>query len=121
MIRRTHKYRAKQTVVDGHKFPSIAEAKRYCELKILQQAGEIRDLALQPRFPLYGATLEGERVDIRLGRMNRLACYVADFAYHDSTGKYRVEDVKGHDLPIAKLKRAIVKACHGVEVEVIKR
>lgn len=48
---KTHKYSAKSMEVDGHKFPSKREARRYQELVLLAKAGEIDDLELQPRFP----------------------------------------------------------------------
>lgn len=36
-----NKYGAKKTVVDGVTFDSKAEARRYQQLKLMQQAGEI--------------------------------------------------------------------------------
>lgn len=116
-----HKYFAKKCVVDGHKFPSKAEGLRYAQLAQLQRAGLIRELKLQPRFPLYSCDLAGQRVPIRIGKRNQIAAYVADFSYIDAAGKTHVEDVKGRDLPIGILKRAIVRACYGLDVEVIHR
>ncbi len=92
---RGHKYAAQKVTVDGHEFPSKAEADRYCQLKLLVRASTIRDLELQPKFPLLApnGTEIGE--------------YWADFAY---TERLRgidlevVEDVKGMVLPLYKLK-----------------
>jgi dsDNA-binding SOS-regulon protein len=64
------KYGAVRTEVDGISFASKKEARRYSELKLLERAGEIADLQLQPRFPL---TVNGVRV----------CTYVADFQYRD--------------------------------------
>lgn len=47
-----NKYRNKKTQVDMYVFDSIAESKRYKELALLQKAGEIQNLELQPRFLL---------------------------------------------------------------------
>jgi hypothetical protein len=47
-----NKYRARKTVVDGITFDSVAEGRRYGELKMMQAAGLIKDLQLQPRFLL---------------------------------------------------------------------
>ena len=44
------KYRAIKTVVDGITFDSKKEAKRYSELKIMEKAGIIATLRLQPEF-----------------------------------------------------------------------
>jgi hypothetical protein len=56
-----HKYRAISETVDGHKFPSKAEARRYRELKLLQAAGKIRGLELQPVFKLVSTPLSAMR------------------------------------------------------------
>lgn len=52
-FRKAPKYRAKPTVVDGFRFASQAEARRYKELLLLGQAGQVRNLELQPRFDLH--------------------------------------------------------------------
>jgi len=83
----THKYRAKATTVDGHRFASKAEARRWGELRQLLRAGKISDLELQPRFVLQEAF-------IRSGVKVRAVTYVADFEYFEN-GKRVVEDVKG--------------------------
>ena len=43
---------AKPTWLDGIRFSSKAEAKRYAELKLLQKAGEVMGLNVQPPFPI---------------------------------------------------------------------
>lgn len=45
---RRHKFGAVATVVDGHTFPSKAEARRYQELRLLEKAGQITKLRLRP-------------------------------------------------------------------------
>ncbi len=89
------KYNATRTTIDGITFASKAEARRYCELKLLQQAQEIHSLALQPKFELRA---EGGAV---VGR------YVADFWYEEygkRTGGVIAEDVKGMETPLFKWK-----------------
>ena len=44
---RRHKYSARPTEVDGIRFDSKAEARRYTELRTLEKAGEISHLELQ--------------------------------------------------------------------------
>ena len=103
--RRRNKFGAKKTVVDGITFDSQREAKRYSELKLLQRAGQISHLELQPAFKLS----VGDR-PVRFAS-GRQAVYRADFAYWD--GKKRVvEDAKGFRTAEYKLKRAIVEAMH---------
>ncbi len=84
-----NKYRARRVELDGYLFDSQAEARRYGELLLLERAGEIADLELQPEFVLL-EDFEHE------GRRVRGIRYRADFRYLDKTGRVIVEDVKGH-------------------------
>ena len=98
-MRNYSKYNAKKTNVDGIKFDSIREAERYCELKLLEKAKEIRDLELQPRFLLQ------DKFKDKSGTTHRKIEYVADFMYIDKCGKTIVEDVKGVLTDVYKLKK----------------
>lgn len=79
--------------VDGHRFPSKFEATRYADLKLLERAGQIADLRLQPRFPLV---VRGKKV----------GTYVGDFWYIEGRETV-VEDTKGVVLPLYRLKREL--------------
>ena len=108
-----HKYHAQPTVIDGIRFASKAEARRFRELKLLEQAGEIRELELQPRYPLYAPA--------RGGGQEKVGTYCGDFAYRQGPrGVLVVEDVKGMDLPLSKWKRKHVLLQYGIEVQVIR-
>lgn len=100
---RTSKYNAKKTEVDGYLFDSRAEARRYQELKILEQAGEITALELQPKFSVY---------------VNRqhICNYKADFRYLTRTGECVTEDVKGVKTAVYRLKKKLVEASYGIEI-----
>lgn len=95
------KYRAKKVEVDGIKFDSKREANRYCELKLLEKANEIRNLELQPRF-----LLQDKFVD-KHGKTHRKIEYVADFLYINKDDKAIVEDVKGVMTDVYKLKKKL--------------
>ncbi len=104
------KYRNKWTVVDGIKFQSQREAKRYSELKLMERMGGIFELVLQPRFPCI---VKGAKV----------CTYVADFEYF-AFGPDRIaptvrhiEDVKGVRTPIYKLKKKLVEALYDIVIE----
>ena len=85
------KYRAIKTTIDDIMFDSKAESRRYCELKLLEKAGEIKDLELQPKFVLQEAFTRKD------GKKFRPITYKADFRYYDLTAGHEViEDVKGH-------------------------
>ena len=98
---RYSKYNAKKTVVDGIEFDSIREADRYCELKLLEKAKEIRNLKLQPRFLLQ------DKFKDKQGNTHRKIEYVADFTYVDKDDKKIVEDVKGVLTDVYKLKKKL--------------
>jgi hypothetical protein len=80
------KYHAKPTVVEGIRFASQKEARRYTELRLLEAAGAITDLRLQVRYPLHTVTPSGE--------LAKVCEYRADFRYVEN-GAMVVEDCKG--------------------------
>jgi hypothetical protein len=112
MIARPNKYRAKRTTVYGIEFHSKAEARRYAELRVLEAAGKISRLELQPVFPIV---IDGEQ--LRYPGSNRSVKAVMDFAYFED-GKRIVLDVKGCDNKFSKLKRALVQHIYKIEVRV---
>jgi hypothetical protein len=100
------KYRNIPTEVDGVKFHSKKEAKRWVSLTLLQTAGRIKNLKRQVSFELK---VEG-----------LLICrYIADFVYEEDTkGVWQtvVEDSKGYPTQIYRLKRKLMEAVHGIEI-----
>ena len=114
-----NKYGAKRKVVDDITFHSQKEANRYSELKLLERAGEISHLELQPKFKFV---IEGQPLLIRSkGYPNgRQASYKADFAYFCRKRNRRVvEDVKS---PASRteayaLRKALVEILYGVIIE----
>lgn len=100
-----HKYNAKKTEIDGFVFDSKAEAARYLELSILEKSGDISNLELQPEFL---CEVNGKKI----------CKYRADFRYIDhETGKTVVEDVKGVKTDVYKLKKKLVEALYGIEIQ----
>jgi hypothetical protein len=112
MSPRRNKYNAQKTVVDGITFDSKKEACRYSELVLLQRAGEITHLELQPKIMLFSGT-----TPVR-GESGRQLFYRADFRYFDIKLERRViEDCKGFKTKEYLLKKAFVKAMQpGLEV-----
>ena len=104
--KRRHKYGAKPVTVDGIRFASKAEAHRYRQLLLLEKAGEIAGLYLQPRYELHA----GES-------LKAIGAYVADFSYTDvRAGLVVVEDVKGMQTPLYKWKKRHMRAQYGIEI-----
>jgi len=88
--RKRSKFHNIPTTVDGYTFASALEASRYSELRLLERAGEITSLELQPVYVLQEAFTDSR------GRKYRAINYRADFRYTDTaTGGTAVEDVKG--------------------------
>jgi hypothetical protein len=100
---RRSKFGNVRTLHDGINFASKREATRYAELKLLERAGEISDLKLQVRFKL---AVNGEHI----------CTYVADFTYRDKAGRSIIEDAKGFETDVFRLKRNLMRAVFGVEV-----
>lgn len=115
-----NKYNATKKAVGGLVFASKREAQRYEKLVLRVVLNEIDHLETQPRFPLYVG--EDKPILVRSKRYTngRHATYVADFMYYDKAiGGWIVEDVKGFDTPLSRLKRAIVEAYEDVEIVLI--
>jgi len=105
---RTSKYGAIKTEVDGIVFASHAEARRYSELKLLEKAGEITNLVLQPKFPIV---VNGVKI----------CTFIGDFGYWDVAAQKNItEDVKGAHKGSAyamfNIKKKLVLACYGIEI-----
>jgi len=102
---RINKYHNKITYVDGIRFMSKRESQRYLELKALERSGIIRDLKLQPRFPLVFNDI-------------KICTYVADFQYVDIKKNCEVvEDVKGVLTAVYRLKKKLMKAGYGIDIQ----
>lgn len=109
--RGSNKYNAKRVVVDGIKFDSKREAHRYKELKLMERAGTITDLQLQPKFELQPGFTGPD------GRRIRAIHYIGDFMYTDlETGNKVVEDVKGVKTDVYKLKKKMMAYVHSIEI-----
>lgn len=76
------KYRNKITYLDGVKFDSRVEARRFADLQLLEKAGKIRDLQRQVRYPLHGKN----------GGL--IATYTVDYTYYEGA-RFVAEDLKG--------------------------
>lgn len=108
----TRKFKNVPTIIDGLRFDSKKEAHRYCELKLLQKAGHISHLEIQPVFKFE---VNGRPVLIRSGGYpnGRQAKYRADFSYFDGE-KRIVEDVKSSATKTEAyaLRKALVEAIY---------
>lgn len=120
-------------------YASKKEANRAAQLRIMERAGEIRDLREQVKFELTPTVYEredgclvkyhnmamkkrdAEKVEkCKLKLVERPLVYLADFAYTTKDGKKIVEDVKGYKggatYRIFACKRKIMLEKFGIRV-----
>jgi hypothetical protein len=99
------KFLNKSIEIDGYRFDSLKEGRRYGDLKMLERAGRITDLKIHPAYPL----------DVNGYPICR---YEADFSYVEN-GASVVEDVKSahtRKLPVYQLKRKLMRAIHNIAI-----
>lgn len=104
------KYGNKKVKYDGIIFDSKKEARRYAELKLLERAGEIKDLELQKTFELIPSQRIGGKV------VERAVKYKADFCYTEN-GVTVVEDTKGFRTKEYIIKRKLMLYIHGIQIK----
>lgn len=108
------KYKAKPVMIDGIRFASQAEGRRYGVLKLLERSGQITGFELQPVFVLApGVLVHGET------RKRPALRYVADFRYIDKLGREVIEDCKGVQTPVFRVKMHLL-ALQGIKVDIVK-
>ena len=105
-----NKYHNKKIVIDGIEFHSKKEGNRYKELKLLERAGLIRELELQPAFLLIPTFKKN-------GKTYQKTKYIGDFKYFDvELGKYIVEDTKGFKTKDYIIKRKLMLYRYGIRI-----
>ena len=122
-MRAMNKYHSRKITRDGMTFDSLKEYRRFCELSLLEKAGEITDLQRQVEFVLIPAQREpdtiGKRGGIKRGKVIEQKCsYIADFVYNED-GKPVVEDTKGFKTKDYIIKRKLMLCVHGVRIKEI--
>jgi len=111
-----NKYGAKPYTVDGIRFASTKEAARFLELRLMEKAGAIADLEVQPVFPLHVLEVWRSQMPIRITTVGK---YTADFRYTDlTTGEIVVEDTKSDPTKTTayRLRKRLAECIHGMTV-----
>lgn len=106
------KYNSRKITVDGIDFDSKKEARRFCELCLLEKAGQITNLERQVKFEL----IPSQKIDGKV--VERSCTYVADFVYTEN-GKNVVEDTKGFKTKDYIIKRKLMLHVHGIRIKEI--
>lgn len=121
-----NKYRNIKVELEGIRFDSLKEARRYSELKLMERAGKISNLELQKKFILvpaqYQKTSEQYKKGNKKGQykenlIEKELAYKADFVYTDNrTGEMVVEDVKGMKTKEYRIKRKLMLYLLGIRI-----
>ena len=105
--RRRSKFSNVRVTVAGFTFDSKSEATHYLRLRELARSGRIAELTVHPVFKL---AVNGYPI----------CRYVADFSFVAvSTGQRIVQDVKGCPTQVYRLKKRLLRAIQGIEIQEI--
>lgn len=125
-MKRKSKYGNRKIVdIDGNKFDSKKEQKRYYELKLMEREGLIQNLKRQVPFELLPAMYETEVIELKTKTKEVRKCvhrateYIADFTYLQD-GDEVVEDVKADKKfqdPVYKLKKKMMYYIHHIKIK----
>lgn len=120
-----NKYHAKKITVDGETFDSQKEYQRWCQLRMLQKAGEIEGLQRQVTYTLIPEQREQSKDVFRRGVkagqpkpgkvLEKAVTYKADFVYFER-GREVVEDVKGFKTKDYIIKRKLLLWKYGIRI-----
>lgn len=110
------KYNAVKVRYDGYTFDSKAECQRYCELRLLERAGEIKDLQVHKKYELIPTQRE-KKYNGFGAVLEKSVTYEADFVYTSvRSNKTIVEDVKGVRTRDYIIKRKLMLWVHGIKI-----
>ena len=102
------KYRNEKVCIEGIVFDSKKEGARYRQLKMLEDAGKISALILQPVFYLAPSV-------VIAGKKKPALRYVADFQYREGD-KIITEDVKGVLTDVYVIKKHLMKHIFDIDI-----
>jgi len=112
-LRSDSKYHNIIAYVDGQKFDSHKEARRFMELKLMEKAGEITNLQRQVKYELIP-----KQTSDKAKRVIMPVNYYADFVYEEN-GETVVEDVKGVKTPEFIIKAKLMLWRYGIWIKCV--
>ncbi len=106
-IAKPSKYRNIITEVDGIRFDSRAEARRWHDLRMMERANMISNLRRQVRFPI-------------VWNGTKICDYIADFVYREpEKAGDTIEDLKGAKTAVYRIKAKLM-AAQGMPISEVK-
>ena len=120
------KYGNKKIQAGGQVFDSKKEYKRFCELSLLERAGEITNLQRQVPYLLLpeqrAPSTDVYKKGSRAGQpkpgpvLERKVVYIADFVYQEN-GETVVEDANGMRTKEYVIKRKLMLYRYGIRIK----
>ena len=121
------KYHNEPITVDGVKYDGRNEFRRHCFLKLMERAGEIKDLQYHKKFELIPQITREEVIHLKtkdkvVTRVEQSARYYeADFVYTVvATGEEVVEDFKGAETDLFKFKADLFFYLYKKHIKIVK-
>lgn len=107
-------YNNTKTELDGYKFDSIKERKRYENLKLLKESKEIDFFLMQTCFHICGGQTKEVKGKPKKDPPTR---YYLDFLVFWADGRVTFEDVKGMKTDTYKIKKAVVENKYQIVID----
>ncbi|MDL2238155.1 DUF1064 domain-containing protein [Christensenellaceae bacterium OttesenSCG-928-K19] len=98
------KYGNKRTTLDGVERDSKLESDYYAQLRLMEKAKEVTRFFEKVSFQLTDGI-----------------SYVADFVVLWPDGTWTVEDTKGKETDVYKMKKKLMKELKGIEIKEVRR
>lgn len=121
------KFHNEPVTIDGVRYDSKNEYRRWCFLKMMEQAGEISNLRYHVNFELIPAITREEVVHSKTKdkvvtkTVQRARYYEADFVYTvTKTGEEVVEDFKGQETDLFIFKAALFFYIYKKPIRIVK-
>ena len=120
-----NKFKNQKIEFNGMIFDSKKEYSRYMELKLLEQAGIIKNLKRQVKYVLIPTQYEIQSETLKNGKIKenkkvieRECSYIADFVYEEND-KTVVEDVKSEITKTVdyKIKKKLMLYVHNIKIK----
>lgn len=121
-----NKYGNNKVTVDGVTYDSVGEHQRFCFLKLLERAGEIKDLQYHKEFELIPPIRKEILCKMKNGTTytrvtNEPRVYEADFTYTIvATGEEVVEDFKGVETKLFLFKADLFYHLYKKHIKIVK-
>lgn len=121
------KFHNEPVTVDGVRYDSKNEMRRFNFLKLMEKAGEISNLRYHVKFEMIPQITKEEIVHLKTKDkvvtkvVQSARYYEADFVYINKKGEEIVEDFKGQETDLFKFKAALFFYIYKKPITIVKQ